>query len=433
MFRAAVVRKLANTITSELLDKLDRINTRHLTDSALSKPMLQELVYASLPAELTELDVTYSTVASFVASRLWTMGKLKRLRITCCSQNETWLEDVKRYMHSFPYLEEFSFRINCTDDILRILCRSCRYLKCLDVSGSRSVTDDSVQSFLGLTCLQELNLICTEISEKGYIDLINGLAERAVYVRQPNYMKSIGCDCYSDGQLITLVTRLMNVREVSLRMCDLSATASALKHLENLRVLRLKYCFFTDVAELLLTIGRQLLELELENTGNLDVAVVRDNCPLLVKLVILGRTFECQNGGSFASLQHLILRTPDPSAVARLLSHCHSLTTLTLCTVHEFYERYMAGVLQRKALADLQSLSVGTLSGCVSPETVGVVSQHCVKLSEFKVFGEPGANMRPVCELYPGLQEDPDLWSQLVDKAAICNAGLDLGQLCAYD
>jgi hypothetical protein len=361
------------------------------------------------------------------------MGKLKRLRITCFTENEAWLEDVKRYMHTFPYLEEFSFRINCTDDVLKILCRSCRYLKCLDVSGSHSVTDDSVHSFLGLTCLEELNLICTEISEKGHVDLINGLAQRAVYVRQPHYMQNIGCDCYSDTQLRTLVTGLINVREVSLRMCDLSATVSTLKHLENLQVLRLKYCFFTDATDLLLTRGYQLLELELENSGNLDVAVICENCPNLVKLVIMGRTYEYEKCGSFPSLQHLILQTRDPSAVACLLSQCHSLTTLQLCTAQEFYERHMASVLKRNPLEHLQSLGMGTLSGCVSPGIVGIVSEHCVKLSEFKVFGEPGVDMKHLCQLYPGLQVDPDLWSQLVDKEAICNAGLDLGQLFNCD
>lgn len=429
VLQVAVVRKLVNRVTSELLNNLDMSDSSHRSGSAPCERILQKLVYASLHSDLTELDVTYRRISSFVVSRMWTMGNLKRLRITSCTENETWLGDVKRYMHAFPYLEKFSYRINCTDDILKILCRSSRYLKCLDVSGSHGVTDDSVQSFLGLVCLEELNLICTEVSEKGYVELINGLAQRAVCIRQPRYIKNIGCDCYSDTQLRILVTGLVNVREVSLRMCDLSSTVSTLKHLEYLRVLRLKYCFFSDVNDLLRTIGCQLLELELENSGNLDVAVICENCPSLVKLVLMERTYKCENCGSFPSLRHLVLQTREPSAVACLLSGCHSLTTLQLCTVQEFYEHHVASVLERNRLQRLQSLSIGTLSGCVSPGTIGILSEHCVNLSEFSVFGEPGVGMKHLCQLYPGLQVDADLWSRLVDKEAILNAKLDLDQL----
>jgi hypothetical protein len=427
--QAAVDRKLANKITSELLKNLDFSDSYHFVDSPLCDRILQELVCASMHADLTDLDIAYRRIASFVVSRLWTLGKLKRLKITCWRENEAWLEDMTKYMHTFHHLEVFSFKINCTDDVLKILCRSCRYLRCLDVSGSHSVTDDSVPSFLGLTCLQKLNLICTEISEEGLLDLINGLAHMAVYIRQPCYIKNFGCDCYSDTQLRTLVTGLINVREVSLRMCDVSATVSVLKHLEYLRVLRLKYCFFSDVTDLLLTSGYQLLELELEDSGNLDLKVISENCPTLVKLVVKGGTFGYKNCCSFPKLQHLTLQTRDTSVVASLLSQCLSLTTLQLCTLQEFYKCHLASVLKRNPFEHLLTLSVGTLSGCVSPETVGIVSQHCSKLSELKVFGEPGADMKPMCHLYPGLQVDPDLWSQLVDKEAIYNAGLAMDLL----
>jgi hypothetical protein len=428
--QAAVVRKLANKITHELLNTLDNSDTFRYINSPFCERILQELVYASLHSDLTELDITYRHIASFVVSRMWAMGKLRTLKVTSRRENEAWLEDVKKYLPTFSYLEEFSFRMNCTDDVLDVLCRSCRHLKRLDVSGSYCVTDESVTSIVRLTCLEKLDLICTGISEKGHIDLVNGFALRAVYVQQPHCMKNFGCDCYSYTQLRILVTNLINIREISLRMCDFHTTLSALEHLEDLQVLRLKYFLFTDVTDLLLTRGYQLLELEVENSGNLDLKFVCESCPCLVKLVIRDRTYKYENCGSFPKLQHLILQTGNSSAVAHLLCRCRNLTSLELCTVQEFYESHMASVLKKNPFEHLRSLSMGTLSGCLSPGAVGIVSEHCVKLSEFNVFGEPGVNMEALCQLYPGVQVVPELWSQLVNKEAIVNAGLNLHLFC---
>jgi hypothetical protein len=422
-----VHRKFASEITSEVLSKLDKCDICRLTDTSLGKKILQKLVYASLNTELTELDITYKRIASLVVSRMWTMGKLRTLRVTCWVENEAWLEDMKKYLPTFYYLEEFSFRIHCTDDVLNILCRSCRHLKCLDISGSHRVTDDCVNSIATLLCLDEVNLICTGISERGYLVLMNSLA------RQPNYIKNFGCDCYSDTQLLTLVTNLINIREISLRICGFHAAVCALKHLENLTVLRLKYCLFSDVVDLILKRGYQLTELELESSGNLDLKFISENCRNLVRLVIKERMCEYQKCSSFPKLQHLILQTRDPSAAELLLSQCHNLTTLELCTVPEFYDYHMCSVLKKNPFKHLQTLSMGTLSGSLSPSTVGLISEHCVKLSEFKVFGEPGVNMKVLCELYPGLQIIPELWSKLADKEAIVNAGLDLDSLLDGD
>jgi hypothetical protein len=416
----AVDQKFANEITMEVLSKLDKCAICRLTDSSLGKKILQKLVYASLNTDLTELDITYKRIASLVVSRMWTMGKLRTLKVTCWVENEALLEDMKKYLPTFYYLEQFSFRIHCTDDVLNILCWSCRHLKCLDISGSHRVTDDGVNSIARLLCLNELKLICTDISERGYLGLMNSLA------RQPNYIKNFGCDCYSDTQLLTLVTDLINIREISLRICGFSADVCVLEHLENLTVLRLKYCLFSDVVDLILKRGYQLRELDLESSGNLDLKFISENCHNLVRLVIRERMYEYEKCSSFPKLQYLMLQTRDPTAAEILLSQCHNLTTLELCTVREFYDHHMCSVLRKNPFEHLQTLSMGTLSGSLSPGTVGLISEHCVKLSEFKVFGEPGVNMKFLCELYPGLQIVPELWSKLADKEAIVNAGLDL-------
>lgn len=154
----AVDQKFANEITTEVLSNLDRFATYRLFDSSVGKKILQKLVYASLNTYLTELDITYKRIASIVVSRMWTMGKLRTLKVTCRIENEVWLEDIQRYLPTFYYLEEFSFRIHCTDDVLNILCRSCRHLKCLDISGSHRVTDDGANSIARFLCLDELNL-----------------------------------------------------------------------------------------------------------------------------------------------------------------------------------------------------------------------------------------------------------------------------------
>ncbi|PNF40501.1 hypothetical protein B7P43_G08159 [Cryptotermes secundus] len=244
--------------------------------------------------------------------------------------------------------------------------------------------------------------------------------------QQSNYIKNFGCDCFSDTQLLTLVTDLISVREISLRICGFHASVSPLTHLENLTVLRLKYCLFSDVVDLILKRGCQLIELELESSGNLDLRFISENCRNLVRLVIKEPTYECEKCSSFPKLQHLILQTQNPSAAELLLSQCHSLTTLELCTIREFYDHHMFSVLEKNPLEYLQTLCMGTLSGSLSPGTVGLISEHCVTLSEFKVFGEPGVNLKSLCELYPGLQIVPDLWLKLADKEAIVNAGLDL-------
>jgi hypothetical protein len=148
-----------------------------------------------------------------------------------------------------------------------------------------------------------------------------------------------------------------------------------------------------------------------------------------VTLIIKDRTYEYEKCSAFPDLQHLILQTRNPSAAAFLLSQCHNLTTLELCTVQEFYERHMPCLLEKNSFEHLQSLSMGTLSGSMSPRVVGLISEHCAKLSEFKVFGQPGVNMEVLKELYPGLQIVPDLWSKLADKEANVNVGLCLASL----
>jgi hypothetical protein len=307
------------------------------------------------------------------------------------SYDEECIRSLVNNMYALSRLETLYVHFSCIDDVLRAAGKWCRKLKHLDITGSRQVSDRSVEDILKVLYLEELNVAGTSVSENGYTELIPGLSQNKTQrgMKQSHALTSFGCDCYSTCHLSFIVREFINLTEVNLIVRD--CNVSVLRTLDSLRMLIIKCGGFSGVEELLLEKGEQLVDLKLDLDFNVsvDLTFVVEKCPNLKSLTVLGDTcvnysVECK---VYPTIKHLTLQTRNCSAAAHLLSQCHNLTVLELCAASRFFDYFMVSMFAKKPLTHLKELTVGSPTNNMTSETLGLITEHCTNLTVLKIFG----------------------------------------------
>jgi hypothetical protein len=182
-------------------------------------------------------------------------------------------------------LEEFTFMCNCNDTVLEAVAESCRELKCLNVCESLYVSDSSVDAILKFKHLKHLNIEKTNLSEVGVTRLLNGLTQNKAsgfghMWPCSSQLLSFGCSEITSFHLGVLVDKFPNLTAVNLT-CDRNCNLLALKRMENLKMLRLSCVKFSQIEQLLVTLGNQLQYLDICDVGSINVRVIGETCSSL--------------------------------------------------------------------------------------------------------------------------------------------------------
>ncbi|KAJ9580766.1 hypothetical protein L9F63_024058 [Diploptera punctata] len=227
-YHSMIPYTLANEVAEKLLDRVDSLSSRirQYSKEPWKEEILQNLVSAIIHPAVTVIELSSSPEHIFpfgiklnflvplVYSRLYSLNNLKVLRLGR-SQCDQWFVNS---INVSKTLEELTFIHNCNDKVLAQLPALCKYLKRVNVRDSRQVTDASVETFLSMRNLEQLNIVGTRISEAGLTKLLQGLSDREC--TDSKEIKSFGCSYITYNQLNSLVNKLPNLMEIQLsKLC----------------------------------------------------------------------------------------------------------------------------------------------------------------------------------------------------------------------
>lgn len=393
MLHSMVPVSFANEVTEKLLISIDDIykDIRACTKESWCNKILQELVRAIIHPTVTRLDVhcTLRLIPGILFSRLCTMKRLKVLKLWHL-MDQTCEVFIIEGLHAMVDLEIFALNHHCSDNIIMAIGSTCRKLKVLDVAFSSCITDISIGAILKLECLEELNILDTSISEKGYTKLLNGLSHHIVN----ESLLKFGCSRIKTSHFNVLLSGFQNLVEINIRRC--CCDSSIMAGLQNLQTVRFTDCKFSDIQALIVIKGSQLIELQLEKVRDINVKVIGENCLSLQRLTISGYVrhvprFENNNVPlpGFQSLQHLSLYLyRDEHFIAYILSECTNLKTVDIfITDGSEQESYliMEFVLSRNTLKCLEEISIKThMSGLLSSHTAKLLIECCPGIISLK-------------------------------------------------
>lgn len=206
-------------------------------------------------------------------------------------------------------LQYLSLNYDCTDTLLLNLIERCPRLQALDVSSSKSVTNDSVNLINRMPQLRYVNLNRTSVTMEGYIKLLLGLRKLEDIGRfdEIGHCLEFIVDNYPDFGEFALKkfhTRYVTTRFLqiiseycpemyyvsiffNMLLCDLTALIG----INNLTVLHLLSCdFFSDnIRDVLAVKGCNLTHLHLEHVDQIDMNAlmyISQYCPDLHVLTI---------------------------------------------------------------------------------------------------------------------------------------------------
>ena len=282
---AEVPAVLANVLTNKLVDCVDNWE---FEVGKCKKGSLEEQIYIEIVKSVIHPCVSIiepgqdildcsdifaeavfcsSLCASFIINNAHTLKNLRKLRILHSSMrcNFTTVE--------FPeQLIEFSGR--CDDENLIKIIQSCKYLKYLDVFGSKGVTDASVPHILNLNYLEKLNILETKITHRGLRTLTVGLFEKFGNVPPLKYF-SFSCSRLNNLECLQNFSDM----KISCQLITSSVSTLAISHLypfKNICELQISTTLW-KINKILEEMGSQLVFLDVEIEQFTSTSFVSDN------------------------------------------------------------------------------------------------------------------------------------------------------------
>ncbi|PSN41094.1 hypothetical protein C0J52_27723 [Blattella germanica] len=252
-------------------------------------------------SDMTKLDIFFGQqqtkqycnfLTSYLNIALQKMKAIKSLHLQVVMPRDV---PVFKNVKNLSKLEEFTFN-GCSDDDLKNLFSMGAQLSKLDVRGSFSITDNSIDHILKFKSLKYLNVRQTCISEKGLMKLMEGMKElsRTTYWdmdTEPSSALKVFKSSFLEQHTALLPDCFPNLVYVEIHLGN-PVTLTALKQLKNLKMLAVccninpRYRFQVILEELLNEIGKQLLELTLENVENISLKHIAETASSLQKLCL---------------------------------------------------------------------------------------------------------------------------------------------------
>lgn len=188
-------------------------------------------------------------------------------------------------------LQYLSLNYDCTDNLLLKLIDTCPKLKSLDISSSKSVTNDSINLLIRIPTLRFVNLHRTSVTMEGYIKLLLGLTNledvgrfddigRCLEYIVENYPSFVQfalrkfCSRFVTTRFLQIISEYCpEMQHVSIFFNMLLCDLTALIGINKLSVLHLLSCdFFSDqIRDVLAVKGCNLTHLHLEHVDQIDM------------------------------------------------------------------------------------------------------------------------------------------------------------------
>ena len=407
---------LANPVTTHLLRVLDDTQAYkpYLLTSSFFKKLVQLFIHAILSPEITVLEITWQWkfVGNFVPLELRHLSNLKVLSL-CESDyfdGERSSFEVSGCMKQFAHLENLTVQSKCTNEIISAVSRCCKKLKLLDISGSFSVTDASVEDIVKLDLLQSIDVTHTGLTDAGRTRLLSGLSQHS-----PQCLKSYACNHICNSEIDVLVNNFPKLNSLSVRFINININLEIFQRFNDLQIFKTDNYLHNFHRDLTQFVGRNLVELQLVGY-ELNVSHLVEGCPLLTRLTLKMDCIHPENEIlTFYKLKHLTLVTNNSVGTAFLLTCCPNLVSLQLMTIPAFYNQfYLEMAVLKNPLKYLKELSIGSISNDLPPATLWFIAIHW-DLVSCKVMLQ-NSKRRDQYKGFPGIQVDCDLWMKINER-----------------
>jgi hypothetical protein len=310
----------------------------------------------------------------------------------------TQLANVIRHLAA---LTEFTYTFHSTDELIEQLALHCTHLKELYISGSRRVTNASVQHLLQLRKLQFLDLDGTRINSEHYGFLLSELPEiknikfrrRLENILNPLAEENLRTITHINGHAQDVNILTQKCRNISnLHLNKITGDLSGLAALTSLSSLLVKMGDYatSHLNEVLTGIGPTLTELNLFHISNVNLRNIITLCRSLESLSMWKCSFLPLNAEEpldpqlphFSNLVSLdITKRRGDNTNYNYIRHYVSLKTIRLDSINIFTVGFMSEVLNSGTFANLEQFYIReTGRGALTMEALDMLIQRCSHL-----------------------------------------------------
>lgn len=297
---------------------------------------------------------------------------------------------ILRGLEQMSNLQYLSLNYDCTDNILLALIETCPRLISLDLSSSKSITNDSVNLLIRMPSLRHVNLIRTSVSMEGYVKLLLGLKKLAdvgqfddigrcleyiveSYPDCTEFALRKFCSRYVTTRFLQIISEYCpQMQHVSIFFNMLICDLTALIGINKLSVLHLLSCdFFSDqIRDVLAVKGCNLTHLHLEHVDQIDMNAlmyISQYCPDLKVFTI----YNCEmiestslylqkpNIPPFMNLEKLtVVAQCDYRHLEFLWSTCLRIKTIKCGMMVPTTDHLLDKILARNPMEHLEELSI---------------------------------------------------------------------------
>ncbi|XP_069702421.1 uncharacterized protein [Periplaneta americana] len=426
---------IANALAYKFLQELDlRKDLVQFTN------VLKEIIHIFLPSGISELRIDWHWIyiGEILLNGDTCLKGIKLLKVS--RRNYRYVTDSydvtqinkRLFNNKIIDLCELSLHDICSDEILAIVCKTCKNLQALDVTGSTQVTSKISDTIIKLKNLEKLIIKHTYIFDEGLI-LERLLARKKIYK-----LNSFGCTLISERILLALA-QFPNLNSLSMTsnmigyisakyftvsesrdiFHDDGGTLIDEISLRNLKTLEISQSrLLSYPIGFIKWFGNLLLNLKIEVCG-VDISHVAKRCPLLTSLYLRTNCIEknfYSTVSEFPSLRNLTLVMASEYSPTPLLSMCNNLRSLQLCANVSEYKDIQNEIFQRDVLKDLEVLCIASNDESIPMEVVKNFELHCTKLRSIKVFGENYLELSEMFRSYQGVEVSSELCLKVADE-----------------
>jgi hypothetical protein len=355
--------------------------------------------------------IWWNSTRNLILQTLASVPGLRTLHLTHPREEDDPAQILRMICH-VSHLQAFTYKYNCTDEVVEQLALYCTRLKEISLCESESVTNASVQYLLQLRKLEFLNLDGTLIDNEQYGLLLSELpqikdidfnfgSERILDhvaekdLRKISHVRGPVCNISMLTQRCCYITNLDIHARVYLTPVDLSG----LTPLTTLRTVRISTGYY-DACNLnaaLTGIGPRLTDLTLRSVKRVNLRDIVTLCPLLASLSLLECTLlpldpntpfdpQLPHFRNVISLHIINYGIEDTNY--NYIRHYVSLKKIRLTEIYIFAVEFMREVVRSGTLAQLEEFCVDEYRPeGLTMEALQMLIEHCSYLKRIKFLG----------------------------------------------
>lgn len=320
---------------------------------------------------------------------------------------ESILQSLK-YLHCLKYL---FINYDCTDNILKCVALNCPQLKKLDVSCSKSLTNDSIDIILKLKSLVSIQLYRTSVTLEGYAKLLvknkiiedigrcDEIGRVLEYIDLTNFdARPLSLTTYVSkyapiSNLQLVVEMCPKIRSITVFHNTLQGDLMILTALPELLELKLLSCdFYADqIKQVLQVKGCNIISLHLEHVDQIDLNAlmyISQLCPMLETFTLYNCTLIQHTSLYTKKLEILPFRnlkkftcvaTCTDEQLSFILSNCLNVDFIHIGTAVQLTDDFFAKILDTNPLIYLKELRI-MKSDFLTIRSVERIIQSCMSL-----------------------------------------------------